>query len=307
MGEAMPVLKSIIEISLTERCGNSCSYCSAKKRRDFAHVRDEERQAGKRKPREWHQSQDIDIPALKKWLSYQKEAMADIQLVVTGGEPTMHPGWIDLLEWAKDCGFKAPILFTNGHGLKDLLRSGRARELCKAILTCHGGKTQTYLHVRLLKEIGMKFLVKLLVGESSDIEKLRAYGKSLGCWVKYEGIRRLALDREKVMKEISGKNVLAGESPYFWRWNGYGDKIDRETTGYKPAQIISVIPNGEIFSCHHYGESLGNIDEPKNLENLALAPCILTSKELTLENVIGAEVRCEILHYVNLMEAAWNF
>ncbi len=292
------VVRHVIEISLTEKCNNKCVYCASRRRDATSYSIPKEEMEIKG---ENDKLKEIGVESLKKWLRFQQNTLGDIRIVITGGEPTTHGEWLSLLEWIADNGFKKPLLYTNGFNLKDLFATCRARDLCKVILTHHGDKEQTRLYVQMLKELQMEFILKILVGENSDIDDLRMFGESLHCWTKYEGIRKLPNDKEQAAKEIASKNVLGGESPYHWRWNGYGNKIDSERTKFAPSVVLSVVPVGEIFCCHHYDRSLSNIDTPKVLENLDMAPCIFVDT-FDFNDLSKTETRCEILHYVNLMD-----
>jgi len=289
----------IIEISLTEKCNRQCEYCVSRKRRDAKHMspRETDRLAKSGEPYQFNT--EITVPHLKNWLLFQKEHFGDMRLVITGGEPTTHPEWLPLLEWIKDSGFRRPLLYTNGFGLKDLFQSYRAKELCGVMLTHHGDEQATKLSVQMLKELGMKFVLKILIGLDCGIEKLREFGSSLNCELVFEGIKKIPKSEDEVLESLETMNPLKDENPYYWRYKGYGDRIARDRTPFAPAHILTIVPSGQIFNCHHFSEgSIGCTEYPKKLENLIPVSCVyLDTLKLEYPNPF-AENRCELMHYV---------
>jgi organic radical activating enzyme len=289
----------LLEISLTEACNNDCAYCVSKRRRDPRHHSHAENEELAKSGKPYQFNTEMNLGHLKNWLLFQKGYLDGIKLVITGGEPTTHPGWLHLLEWVKDSGFEKPLLYTNGFGLKDLFQSYRAKDLCSVILTHHGDEQSTRLSVQMLKELGMKFVVKILVGLDYDIEKLRAFANSLVCEVVFEGIKKIPKSENEVLESLKTMNPLKDENPYYWRYEGYGDKIARDRTEYAPAYILTIVPIGAIFNCHHFNEGcIGFIKKPERLENLLPAGCVyLDTLRLEGPNPF-AENHCELMHYV---------
>jgi len=289
-------MHGIIEISLTERCNRSCEYCVSKKHRNIKYLSiDEIDRLKKGEP--YKTNTELNIEHLKNWLLFQKDYFDDMKLVITGGEPTTHPEWMALLEWIKDNGFKRPLLYTNGFGLKDLFQSYKAKDLCSIILTHHGDEQSTKLSVQMLKELGMKFVLKILVDLDSDIEFLREFGNSLNCELVFEGIKKISKSEEETLESLKTMNPMKDENPYYWRYQGYGDKIARDRTKFVPdVCILTIVPIGQIFNCHHFNEGhIGDIEYPKKLENINLAGCVYLD---TLDlDVPFAETHCELVHY----------
>jgi len=290
-------MRNVVEISLTERCNRHCGYCVSKKHRNIKYLSsDEVKRLAAGEP--YKTNTEMNIDHLKNWLLFQKEYLDDMKLVITGGEPTTHPEWMALLEWIKENGFKKPLLYTNGFGLKDLFQSYRAKDLCSIILTHHGDEQSTKLSVQMLKELGMKFVLKILVDMDSDIDYLRNFGNSQNCGLAFEGIKKLPESEEEVLEGLKTMNPLKDENPFYWRYRGYGDKIARDRTMFEPfTYILTIVPVGQIFNCHHFNEgSIGDIEHPKRLENLKSAGCVYLD---TLDlDVPFAENHCELIHYV---------
>lgn len=92
-------------LSLSELCNNNCLFCSARGRISSRTV------------------EEIKI-------SLYEAKKAGIQRIdISGGEPTEHPGLLEILKTCRDLNFKHVHLKTNGRKLKD-------REFLKEILGC---------------------------------------------------------------------------------------------------------------------------------------------------------------------------
>jgi len=246
----------------------------------------------------------INLCRLKKWLLLQKNTLEDIQLIITGGEPTIYREWTDFLEWICGNKFKKPILYTNGLNLKDLFECGvEPRNLCKVILTHHLNfkENDTLRNVQLLKELNMDFLVKILIDEHTDNS---AFAEKLSCKHIIEGIRKIMPEDWESRKKIIEKypSPLTGESPYAWRWNGYGSKINREKFKWTADNfILSVDIAGDIFNCHLFKQPIGNIYEMKKMENLQPALCMQVDESYDQNNFENNNWHCETMHYVSLL------
>jgi len=292
-------MRTIIEMLFTNSCNRNCPYCVAKSRdRSYRGQQQKNNEHGDYKL----ESGIINIVQAKKWLMIQKGKLEDIQIVISGGEPTLLRHWTEFLDWLRSNGFKKPILYTNGVNLRDLLDcEGNPKDLAKILLTHHldGNEDVLRENVRFLEDLGMNFIVKLLT-KGKD---MRALGDSLGCRYVVEGLRELySEDLDELMHQRSEYNPLDGSSPFRWRWDGYGDLIDRNRTEWKPAVVLTIDPTGLIWNCHIFNEPSGSIYEPgKELENLQMAWCPYwdTYNQETME---CKETRCEMQHYVNIME-----
>lgn len=86
-----------VSIALTNRCDLSCEYCYAPKSRDT-----------------------LDTDLVKKWLRELDENGA-IGVGFGGGEPTLHPGFVDLCRYASESTNLAVTFTTHGHHLTDEL------------------------------------------------------------------------------------------------------------------------------------------------------------------------------------------
>lgn len=300
-------MREIIEILFTNSCNKGCRYCVAKSK-DTSYS---SQQLTINPHGDYRLASGIiNIVQLKKWMLYKQSKNNDIQLVVSGGEPTLLRHWVEFLDWCHCNNFAMPIVYTNGShmadtkesNLKDLLNcQSNPNALVKILLTHHLDTREEHTrdNVEFLKDLGMKFMVKLLT-EGKD---MRPFGDSLECPYVIEGIRKLYpgddMEAAKIMSEY---NPLSGDSPYKWRWNGYGDLIDRERTKCRETVVFTVDHTGNIFNCHLFDEIVGNIYELGEPSSMQLAWCCYDVETLTEDNWKEKDTRCEIQHYVNIME-----
>ncbi|HEY3359970.1 MAG TPA: radical SAM protein [Polyangia bacterium] len=94
LGILAPELRSTIHIDVTHRCNERCVHCLV--------------------PRD---QQEIPFPDLRD-LAHQAARLGFTGLSFSGGEPTLHPQFWELLQLTRDLGFYATI-FSNGLGLDD--------------------------------------------------------------------------------------------------------------------------------------------------------------------------------------------
>jgi organic radical activating enzyme len=292
----MPV---IIELLFTNSCNRNCAYCVARsKDKTYRGEQQKNNEQGDYKL----ESGIMNIVQLKKWLLAQKKRFGDMQIVISGGEPTLLRHYTEFLDWCFDREFKKPILYTNGTNLKDLTNcQHNPKDLVKVLLTHHLDSREDFTRecVNFLKELEVDFIVKLLTRG----KEMREFGDSLECRYVVEGIRELYSENpEEKARQLTEYMPLSGDSPYRWRWNGYGDLIDRDRTAWKKTVVLTVDPPGLVWNCHLFESPVGNIYEPeKEMSNLQIAWCPYwdTYNQETME---CKETRCEIQHYVNLME-----
>jgi len=299
-------MRTIIEVLMTNNCNRNCSYCAGKTEdHSYSTTQGKINEMGDYKLA----GGIINTEQLKRWLMFQKPMLENIQIVLTGGEPTIVRHYTELLDWLSACGFMAPIIYTNGLNIKDLANLEKPNEKAKVILTHHQASdiAKTKEYAEFLQELGIKFLVKVLTDK--PIER-PDFGK---CKVVIEGIiRQHSKDLGEMIEEMKAcPPSLAGWSPYKWRWNGHKPFIDMEWTPAHPSLIFTVFPDGHIVNCHFWRDpEIGSIYKLEDLlsKNAQIAWCY--SFDGTPENpkdeseVVKNETvtRCEIQHYVNLME-----
>ncbi|MCL2260537.1 MAG: 4Fe-4S cluster-binding domain-containing protein [Fibromonadales bacterium] len=257
---------TIIELLISAGCDRACEYCISRAKSETKN-----NESGDFKSADGY----INMPVLRKWLLFQKNILKDIQIIISGGEPTINRSWIDLLAWLHENKFEKPIVYTNGLNLKDLsLCETEPSKICKIMLTHHfnSNEQMTKDLVQFMQDLKIQFLVKGLVSETEDNSK---FVKSLGVPYVIEGIKKVAQSNEEAMKAAMGTSPLSGDNPYFWRWNGYGNRINREWFKFSAHNyIFTVDVPGNIFNCHLFNQPVGTIYEPKKMENLFNAGCV---------------------------------
>lgn len=288
-------LRLIIEILLTNSCNRNCSYCIAKSRdRSYRGYQQRNNEQGDYKL----ESGIINIVRMKKWLLLQKALQwKEIQLVISGGEPTLLRHYVEFLQWCKDSEFQKPILYSNGLNLKDLAELKNPKELVKVLLTKHLDSDVSE-QIKLLQELEIQFILKILT-DGREIEK-----PNISNYV-VEGIRKsYPDDLEEMLKEKSKyPKPFDCESPYKWRWKGYGDLVNREVTKCERTVIVTVDPVGNLFNCHLFHNSIGSMYEDKLITEMScqLGFCNWQS-DFDFDNLERNDTACELQHYVNLFK-----
>lgn len=299
-------MRIILEILLTNSCNRNCSYCVAKSKDSESSIQQKAlNDFGDYKLG----SGVLNLTRLRQWLLHNKLNEENCQLVISGGEPTLVRELPSFINWLKDNNFKPPIVYTNGRNLEDFVQLNDPKSV-KVILTKHL-ETEYLAHgngyfrdkIKFLEDAQIPFLLKVLTdGREVEIESVK--------YSVIEGIRKPYSDyfEEKIKQIAEYKFPLQGDSPHKWRWNGYGDKIDRKRTKWEPTVIYTVDPTGIIYNCHIFDSNLGSVYDNDCLENkpAQLAWCYYpdTATDVVPKMNIDcfeAETRCELQHYVNLM------
>jgi len=296
MGEAVPV-RNVIELLLTNNCNQRCPYCSAQTDDvSYTTIQGKINEHGDYKTA----GGVLNLEQAKRWLLAQKQFMEDIQIILTGGEPTIVRQWTEFVDWAYVNGFKAPIIYTNGLNIKDIAYIDNAREKAKVILTAHSisddGKTRDICN--LLNDMEVKHIVKVLTDKPMERP---VYGKSR---VIVEGIRKPLPKNMDEVAEIYQRYVqnLNGDNPHRWRYKGHLPFIDSMETAWVESRVFSVFPAGDIVNCHMWQD--GAIGTIYDLGDISSNPHVQLAWCFPIENGIQRRnvTRCETLHYVNLME-----
>ena len=106
-------IKRKLRISVTDRCNFKCTYCMPE------HP-------------EWMKKQDLlSFEALLVFCQYMvKQGIENIR--ITGGEPLVKKGVVDLISGCKEIGIKEIAMTTNGILLKDKIKELKERENASA-------------------------------------------------------------------------------------------------------------------------------------------------------------------------------
>ena len=87
-----------LDIVLTDRCNSNCGFCIA----DLI-----------------HKKLDIDIEMLKDKVLFAVENLNVKEVLILGGEPTVSPILLDVLDWLGGLGLSKIVMTTNGLALKE--------------------------------------------------------------------------------------------------------------------------------------------------------------------------------------------
>ena len=71
--------------------------------------------------KEQHGSRTLPLGTVRKWLGAFKGGDADANLILLGGEPTLHPDLADIVKAAKTEGYSSITIDTNGYLFNDIL------------------------------------------------------------------------------------------------------------------------------------------------------------------------------------------
>lgn len=95
----------------------------------------------------------LSLPVARALIERMKACGAD-NLVLSGGEPTRHPGLEPLMFVAKNIGFVRVTIFSNGRRFKDkaYTRSLKAAGLSSALISLHGPDAETHASLVGVKE-----------------------------------------------------------------------------------------------------------------------------------------------------------
>jgi len=136
----LPVLPSAIDIDLTNVCNQDCFYCnSADFRANYLTTPPKEKFMGL-------------IDQLANWRSHTPLSVGTVRSInfTGGGEPTVHPHYHEIIEYAIDKGFLVTVI-TNASKLDKLakhLPKEKAKRLVWIGVDIDSGIATTYEHVR---------------------------------------------------------------------------------------------------------------------------------------------------------------
>jgi organic radical activating enzyme len=297
-------MRTILEILLTNSCNRNCFYCVAKSKDAESSIQ----QKALNNFGDYKLGSGIlNLAKLRQWLLHNKFNEENCQLVISGGEPTLVRELPAFINWLNDNKFKPPIVYTNGRNIEDFAQLNDPRHV-KIILTKHL-ESEFLAHgnrcfkdkIKFLEDARIPFLLKVLTdGREVEVERVKHS--------VIEGIRKPYSDDfdEKIKQIAEYKFPLDGTSPHKWRWNGYGDKIDRRRTKWEPTVIYTIDPTGLIYNCHLFDSNVGSIYDLGLLKNknAQLGWCHYpdTAEKDAELRIAKGETRCEIQHYVNLMK-----
>ena len=126
-GEQQPLM-AMVEI--TNKCNMACPVCFADS---------------------CNQGIDISLQIVKRKINRLHEVAGLVPLQLSGGEPTLHPHLLEIVEYARESGFRNIELVTNGIIISrkpDYLKKLVNKGLSAVYLQFDGLQTETYLKIR---------------------------------------------------------------------------------------------------------------------------------------------------------------
>ncbi len=234
-----------LELLLTDRCNLRCRHC----------YRGE---AGLR-----------DLPLETAWrVAGEFEAMQGLRLLLSGGEPLLHPGFWELNERLGDLPVRS-VLLSNGT-LIDAATAKRLRvhEVQLSIDGLEPGHdllrgTGTFRRVLAalgrLRERGIAVSVATMV-HTGNLDQFDALGKLL----QERGVKEWGIDVPCRAGRLAGDDTLAVPAPLaasFLR-HGWGGGVHGEGTGTVcGAHLCAVTPDGGVAKCGLYAaRPVGHVD-----------------------------------------------
>ena len=144
----------------------------------------------------------------------QLKDMGCFYLGFTGGEPFLRPDIMDILDYAKQCGFTI-IIYTNGSLITEKIADGLARlnpnkvditipalseEAFERITGASGARDRVFGAIKFLRRKGVSLGFKscVLRDNISEIDKMVGFVKSLGCSYRLDDLLSPRLDGSKI-------------------------------------------------------------------------------------------------------------
>jgi len=259
-----------LELQLTGRCNLRCRHCYL----------------GNQQPRELTSGQIRSV--LREF-----EEMQGLRVLLTGGEPLLHPQFEEINELLPDL-FLRKVLFTNGVLLGgDLLKRLKVNEIQVSIdgmkdahdmLRGAGAYDAALGAVRRALDAGFEVSVSTMVlpGNLKDFDAMEEQFRSLGIkdWTVDVPCPagRLQENREFLVGPEQGGKYLG---------YGYGGGMHSAGTGYACGlHLMAVLPDGDAAKCTFYG------DRPVGAVGEGLRTCWQRVKPLRLSSL---DCRCEYL------------
>lgn len=285
---------AFLYLHLTSRCNLRCSYCYAS--------------PGPNTERNGH---DLPVPVAREVLSQARDLGVD-EVVVTGGEPLLHPQAVDIVEEAKGMGFQVNLL-TNGLGIE----RGLARRLASACdqITISLDSAEPAIHDRhrgggshgrasraiaALSEVGCPHVVAAGVltrhNQHERYENFAAYATGLGAERVFRAVYILQGDsRDAVLRPDFTSLVVR-----------MGEELDAALQGAQPRGerprlawrdrcgaafgVVAVGADGVVYPCQGLMRrefAAGSVRERPLGEIYASAPILKEFRTITVEAVPG--------------------
>lgn len=241
-----PSLRYLL-VSVTNVCNLSCKHCYVEKRSEF-----------------------MDFEVFKKAVD-EFYIMGGLKLIISGGEPLMHPRIFDFLRYAKNYPLRI-VLLTNGYLLKDSIIERLPELVDEVQISLDGFEGHEKLRGASWKRV-LEVVEKL--SELVDV--------SISTMITKYNTDEFEKMKETLLKMKIKKwsiDVPTTTEPIIPDWNtikeimseyGFGEKGHESVEDFAcGAHYCEVTPAGDVVKCGFFEESAGNVIEglDKCWENL---------------------------------------
>ncbi len=221
-----------------------------------------------------HGTKTLDIDTIKQWLSIFKDKAAKTNLVILGGEPTLHPDLDKVIKEASCLEFKSITIDTNGYLFHNILDKISSDDIDFLSFSLDGATPDTNDIIRgkgsydaVMKGIkqarGKNFSCSMIYTVSDknihEIEQMPDLVKSLGIkrfFIQVIGLRGKSSKTEtqvtrdiwkSIIPEVAGK--IAEQGIIVTYPKVFLDKNESFQCAGNVADNYFVFPNGRVYQC----------------------------------------------------------
>jgi radical SAM protein with 4Fe4S-binding SPASM domain len=285
LGVVAPALRSTIHVDITHRCNERCVHCLVPRDR-----------------------QEVPFADLRRLLD-QAAAAGFVGLAFSGGEPTLHSRFWDLLDLARGLGFYFTV-FTNGLDLDDQavarLAAYRPEKVRISVYSMdpavHDGMTRvpgshqrTLRAIAALKEAGVRLYLNAPISARNyaDYRAIAAFADGHGFERNLDPVIQPTRDRTDFHEELQLSYEQAKDV------TGFQQSADELVVNVQPGKPVcnvgddpSVDAALNLYPCPGVRLPLGNLRE-RRLEELLAHPTLADLRTLSLDNLEVCQ-RCNV-------------
>jgi radical SAM protein with 4Fe4S-binding SPASM domain len=285
LGIVAPSLRSTIHIDITHRCNEKCIHCLVPRDR-----------------------QEIPLPELRELVT-QAAHLGFCGLALSGGEPTLHSGFWELLDLGRDLGFYFTI-FTNGLTLDDAavarLVAHRPEQVRVSIYSMDGAVhdrvtmvpgsfARTMRAILALEAAGVRLYINSPIASVNydDFRAIGAFCAGHGFEGNLDPVIQPTRDRSNAYRELQLSYEQAKAV------TGYQQSADELVVNVQPGVPVcnvgddpSVDASLNLYPCPGLRMVLGNLRE-RRLEELLAHEALAELRELSLDNLEVCQ-RCNV-------------
>ena len=272
-----PIVRSTIHVDITHRCNERCVHCLVPRDR-----------------------QQVALDDLRD-LCAQAAALGFVGLAFSGGEPTLHPGFWDLLALARGLGFYFTI-FTNGLDLDEQaiarLAAYRPEKVRISVYSMdpavHDGMTKvpgslerTLRAILQLKDAGVRLYINspISVRNYESFRAIAAFADGHGFERNLDPVIQPTRDRTDFHEELQLSYEQAKDV------TGFQQSAPELVVNVQPGKPVcnvgddpSVDASLNLYPCPGVRLPLGNLHE-RRLEELLAHPTLADLRTLSLDNL----------------------